>query len=200
MHLHLLNNKLPGKNNDNINTLIKNNDILMLYYADWCGHCTTFKPIWNDLIEKIQNGETTKIITVISIENEDLQKDENSNLKSQVQGFPTIKFYNKGNLTDGKLYEKKRTIDELINFINLHGKTNKSTQTTKSKPNKLLKGSYKTKKAKKIKNLKTKKPKVKDTETVKYTKKAIAKIHKELKKSKSISQKLIKDMKKELKL
>ena len=22
---------------------------LILFYADWCGHCSTFKPIWNKL-------------------------------------------------------------------------------------------------------------------------------------------------------
>ena len=214
MSIHLLNNKVPSNNDDSALSTIKKGNALVLYYANWCPHCVTFKPMWSDFINKVKSGACKKTITIISVEHEDLQKPENSALEGEAQGFPTLKFYSKPNLGGSQIYEEERTVDGLINFVNKHGKSTVSTQTkipiTKEKKGKVTKGKGKgkkdkqtggakrTRKAKKGKKLN--KPQMNDKETEKYTKKAISKIHKELKKSKTISQKLIKDMKKEFKI
>jgi hypothetical protein len=166
--------------------------------------------MWSDFINKVKGGVCKKTITIVSVEHEDLQKPENSALEGQAQGFPTLKFYSEPNLGGSQIYEEERTIDGLINFVNKHGKSTVSTQTktpvgkkkkgkpTKGKKGKQSGGAKRTRKGKKGKKLTN--PQMNDKETEKYTKKAISKIHKELKKSKTISQKLIKDMKKEFKL
>jgi thiol-disulfide isomerase/thioredoxin len=210
MSIHLLNNKVPSNNDDSAISTIKKGNALVLYYANWCPHCVTFKPMWSDFINKVKGGVCKKTITIVSVEHEDLQKPENSALEGEAQGFPTIKFYSKPNLGGSQIYEEERTIDGLINFVNKHGSSNVGTQTkepvtkgkkgkgmkaTKGKKGKQTGGAKRTRKGKKGKKIIT--PKLNDKETEKYTKKAISKIHKELKKSKTISQKLIKDMKKE---
>jgi thiol-disulfide isomerase/thioredoxin len=218
MSIHLLNNKVSNNNDDGALSTIKKGNVLVLYYANWCPHCVTFKPMWHDFINKVKGGACKKNITIVSVEHEDLQKPENSALEGEAQGFPTLKFYSKPNLGGSQIYEEERTIDGLINFVNKHGSSSVGTQTkepvtkgkkgkatkgkkgkaTKGKKGKQTGGAKRTRKAKKEKKLT--KPQMNDKETEKYTKKAISKIHKELKKSKTISQKLIKDMKKEFKL
>jgi thiol-disulfide isomerase/thioredoxin len=216
MSIHLLNNKVPSNNSDSALSTIKKGNVLVLYYANWCPHCVTFKPMWSDFINKVKGGVCKKTITIVSVEHEDLQKPENSALEGQAHGFPTLKFYSKPNLGGSQIYEEERTIDGLINFVNKHGKSTVSTQTktpvgkgkkgTKGKKGKVTKGkkgkqsggAKRTRKGKKGK--KPNNPQMNDKETEKYTKKAISKIHKELKKSKTISQKLIKDMKKEFQI
>lgn len=204
MSIHLLNNKVPNNNDDSALSTINKGNVLVLYYANWCPHCVTFKPMWNDFINKVKGGACKKNVTIVSIEHEDLQKPENSTLEGQVQGFPTLKFYSKPNLEGSQIYEEERTIDGLINFVNKHGSSSIGTQakapvskgkTGKRNKKTLTGGAKKTRKVKKGK--KKSKPQMNDKETEKYTKKAISKIHKELKKSKTISKKLIKDMKKE---
>lgn len=60
---------------------------LYLFYADWCGHCKTFKPEWQQLEKELSN---TNIITKkINGDSED-KEDQDLMLKYNVSGFPTI--------------------------------------------------------------------------------------------------------------
>jgi thiol-disulfide isomerase/thioredoxin len=34
--------------------------LVELYWADWCGHCIRFKPVWKELVEMANNGEIKK--------------------------------------------------------------------------------------------------------------------------------------------
>jgi thiol-disulfide isomerase/thioredoxin len=56
---------------------------IRLYYADWCGHCQTFKPVWEELKDKFDDiGVTYKEYE--SSKNK-LEVD-----KANINGFPTI--------------------------------------------------------------------------------------------------------------
>lgn len=57
---------------------------ISLFYADWCGHCRTFKPIWDALKKEfIKNN----------IEYKEYEDSENEEIikKEGIDGFPTIK-------------------------------------------------------------------------------------------------------------
>ena len=88
-------------------SLSKNSD-LILFYADWCGHCQQFKPIWKEIKEKNLN------INYIEYNDE-----INANKINEfgVQGFPTIILKKGDNLIR---FEEERTSNKLIEFINKH--------------------------------------------------------------------------------
>jgi thiol-disulfide isomerase/thioredoxin len=80
-------------------------------YADWCGHCTRFKPEWQKF-EKACSGN--------GIEAKSLNVDDTTNTKfiesNDVSSFPTV-LVTKGNGEKIK-YEGERTSDDLIKFVN----------------------------------------------------------------------------------
>ena len=86
---------------------LKNNTIIF-FYADWCGHCKTFMPIWKELKTKINTEE----YNIIEIESENLfiQK-----IKI-FRGYPSI-FYINNNKDITIEYNDDRTLESLILFL-----------------------------------------------------------------------------------
>jgi len=67
------------------------NDVLVKYYAPWCGHCTALAPHWDAL------GEAVKGINGLVIAKYDATKNENEGV--EVESFPTLKLYTKEDKT-----------------------------------------------------------------------------------------------------
>ena len=83
-----------NKKNDTKNTLV-------LYHAEWCGHCKNFLPTWREFVK--QHPE---------IKTEDI---ECSNNKCEnIEGFPTVILFKDNQQIQ---YNGERTIDGLYNFI-----------------------------------------------------------------------------------
>ncbi len=73
----------------NLQDLIKGpGNVIVLYYADWCGHCVRFKPEWAKFKAEMARKHSN-LCTVAEVEQSHL-----SNVPAaQVEGYPTIKFY-----------------------------------------------------------------------------------------------------------
>jgi len=102
---------LVGKNFDEVAKNVEK-DVLVEFYAPWCGHCKQLAPTWDKLGEKFKDSETVVIAKMDSTANE---------LEDvKVQGFPTIKLFKKG---DNKVidYNGERTLDGLVKFIESDG-------------------------------------------------------------------------------
>ncbi|XP_067951697.1 protein disulfide-isomerase 2-like [Watersipora subatra] len=107
---------LVGKNFDEV-ARNKDKNVLVEFYAPWCGHCKQLAPIWDELGEKFASHENIVIAKMDSTANE---LDD-----VKVQSFPTIKFFPAGSdeIVD---YEGDRTLEAFEKFLNNGGKTDKS--------------------------------------------------------------------------
>jgi thiol-disulfide isomerase/thioredoxin len=59
-----------------------NNPSLILFYADWCGHCKTFMPTWGEFKTKIN----TKKYNIVEIESQN----PFTNRIQGLQGYPSL--------------------------------------------------------------------------------------------------------------
>merc|ERR1712110_254684 len=78
---------LVGTNFEEV-ALNKEKDVLVEFYAPWCGHCKKLAPVWDELGEAFETNPDVVIAKMDSTANEvnDVT----------VRGFPTIKFFPKG--------------------------------------------------------------------------------------------------------
>merc|ERR1712207_2393 len=98
---------LVGKNFHDV-AMNAEKDVLVEFYAPWCGHCKQLAPIWDKLGEKYADSETVVIAKMDSTANE-LEE-------AKVQGFPTIKLFKKGTneIVD---YNGDRTVEGFSKFL-----------------------------------------------------------------------------------
>jgi len=98
---------LVGKNFQEV-AMNAEKDVLVEFYAPWCGHCKQLTPIWDELGEKYKDHETIVIAKMDSTANE-LEE-------VKVQGFPTIKLFKKGTneIVD---YNGDRTVAGFTKFL-----------------------------------------------------------------------------------
>jgi len=66
---------------------VKSGKKLVLFYADWCGHCKKIKPIWDETAKEV-NEDEVKMIKVNCGEGTD--KDQAIMKKYSIDGYPTI--------------------------------------------------------------------------------------------------------------
>lgn len=66
---------------------VKSGKKLVLFYADWCGHCKKIKPIWDETAKEV-NADEVKMIKVNCGEGTD--KDQAIMKKYSIDGYPTI--------------------------------------------------------------------------------------------------------------
>nr|GEU58056.1 probable protein disulfide-isomerase A6 [Tanacetum cinerariifolium] len=100
-------------NSDNFDEIVLNGnkDVLVEFYAPWCGHCKSLAPTYESLAAAFKNEEDVVIANLDADNAKDLAE------KYGVSGYPTIKFFPKTN-KDGEDYEGGRDIDSFVTFIN----------------------------------------------------------------------------------
>jgi len=97
----------------NFNEIVRDTtkDVLIEFYAPWCGHCKKFAPVWEELAAKYAEIPDLVIAKMDYIANE--VKD------LSVRGYPTLKWYPKDN-KEGTNYDGDRELVDFENFLEEH--------------------------------------------------------------------------------
>ncbi|KAL1303342.1 hypothetical protein AAFC00_006741 [Neodothiora populina] len=101
-----------AKNYDDI-VLDETKDVLVEFYAPWCGHCKALAPKYDDLGTMFK-GFSDKV-TVAKVDA------TLNDVPDEIQGFPTIKLFTAKDKKNPIEYSGSRTAEDLANFITENG-------------------------------------------------------------------------------
>ena len=97
---------------------------IVLYYANWCGHCHAFMPVWEELGKTI--NEKGLNISTESIEDGKMNEQQ----KGMIDGFPTIHIIKGDNILK---YSGKRDVDSILKFCYQDGESGNIQKGGKNK-------------------------------------------------------------------
>jgi len=83
-------------------------DVLVKFYAPWCGHCKKLAPVWEEL------AESYKDVPNLTIAKFDSTANEAEGV--EVQGFPTLIFYPRDNKA-GVTYDGGRELPDFTAWL-----------------------------------------------------------------------------------
>jgi protein disulfide isomerase family A protein 3 len=111
---------VPESNPDAVVTVVGKNfeqvvndetkDVLIEFYAPWCGHCKTLAPKYEELAQKLKD-ESDIVIAKIDATANDIPP------TYEVRGFPTIFFAPKNSKNAPRKYEGGREVEDFIKYL-----------------------------------------------------------------------------------
>ena len=98
---------------DNFKDVVLNpaNDVLVKFYAPWCGHCKQFAPIYEAYGKKLMENGNPNIVLA------EMDATANEVKGVEIKSYPTIKFYGKKSKTSPIEYKEDRTEQGLTKFF-----------------------------------------------------------------------------------
>ncbi|CAI4216439.1 unnamed protein product [Parascedosporium putredinis] len=129
---------IPEANDDPVTVIVAKNyeqvvlddtkDVLVEFYAPWCGHCKALAPKYEELGALYANSEFKDKVTIAKV-------DATANdVPDEIQGFPTIKLFPAGGKAAPITYSGSRTVEDLITFIKENGKHQANVSVEKEAP------------------------------------------------------------------
>jgi protein disulfide-isomerase A1 len=92
-------------------------DVLVEFYAPWCGHCKALAPKYEDLAGLyFRDADKSSKVIIAKV-------DATANdVPDEIQGFPTIKLFPAGGKSAPITYSGDRSIEDLAKFVAENGK------------------------------------------------------------------------------
>jgi protein disulfide-isomerase-like protein len=88
--------------------------VVALFYADWCGHCKSFKPEFESAMSKL-NGKANKKGKKLRLVKIDCDAEKDLAKQYDISGYPTVKILNDdGSIVD---YDGPRSADGLTKYL-----------------------------------------------------------------------------------
>jgi len=108
----------------NFNSIVLDSkkDVLVEFYAPWCGHCKHLAPDYEKVATAFQNEQNVVVAKL------DADHYKESAGRYGVSGFPTLIWFGKNNKENPEKYEKGRDVDSFVNFINEKSGTSRTAQ------------------------------------------------------------------------
>jgi protein disulfide isomerase len=116
---HLMSEEIPEDNSGPVFTIVGKNyeatvydaekDVLVEFYAPWCGHCKKLEPIYREIAKRLE-GVRTMVVAKIDMTANDVEGVD-------VEGFPTIKFWRADKKDDPLDYDGDRDVDSFITWL-----------------------------------------------------------------------------------
>ncbi|KAF3902549.1 Calsequestrin-2 [Orbilia brochopaga] len=91
-------------------------DVLVEFYAHWCGHCKALAPKYEELGKLyFDNPEFAKKVVIAKVDA------TLNDVPDEIQGFPTIKLFPAGKKSTPIDYQGGRTVEDFVKFIKESG-------------------------------------------------------------------------------
>ena len=117
---HMKSEPVPESNDEPVKVVVAKNfdeivndptkDVLIEFYAPWCGHCKSLAPKYDELGSKLKK-ESDIVIAKMDATANDVPP------QYQVQGFPTLFFAPKNNKMSPKQYQGGREVNDFITYL-----------------------------------------------------------------------------------
>jgi len=117
---HLKSEPVPEDNDGPVKVVVAENfdeivndeskDVLIEFYAPWCGHCKSLAPKYEELGEKLAK-ETGVVIAKMDATANDVPS------QYEVRGFPTIYYAPRGKKMNPKKYEGGREVKDFLKYL-----------------------------------------------------------------------------------
>jgi thiol-disulfide isomerase/thioredoxin len=92
---------------------------MMLFYVDWCPHCKTAKPEWENLKSEYEGKQINGYTLVFSEYNCTAETSENEELmnKYKIEGYPTIKLLKDSQVIEYDAKPTKSTMEPFLHTV-----------------------------------------------------------------------------------
>jgi len=92
-------------------------DVLIEFYAPWCGHCKKLSPIWDEVATDLKDVTNLVLAKMDSTANEVDGVD--------VKGYPTLKFYARGHKSSPVDFDGERDAASIKAWLKEHSEAYK---------------------------------------------------------------------------
>lgn len=105
--------QLTSRNFDQI-VMNKDKDVLVEFYAPWCGHCKNLNPIYQQVAQDFSGDDDCVVAQM------DADDDANKPFAQRygVSSYPTLMFFPKGDKSNPQPYNGGRGEEDFIKFLN----------------------------------------------------------------------------------
>jgi thiol-disulfide isomerase/thioredoxin len=92
---------------------------MMLFYVDWCPHCKTAKPEWENLKSEYEGKQINGYTLIFTEYNCTAETSENEELmnKYKIEGYPTIKLLKDSQVIEYDAKPTKSTMEQFLHTV-----------------------------------------------------------------------------------